>query len=394
MGTTAFFDCFSGISGDMLVGAILDAGIDFETFRTEMTKLRLDEFVLTQEKVMKQHLAATKFEVIDKAQKVYRHPKDLNAIVDNSDFDENIKKTAKNIFLKIAEAEAKVHNMPVEKVHYHEIGAVDTIVDVVGALVGLRMLGINKIICSKINVGTGFVEFSHGRYPVPAPATAEILLGVPVYSNETVGELVTPTGAALITEIADSFGLMPEMNVSKIGYGAGSKDFEQPNVLRLLLGETGGDAAFDEDTISVIETNIDDMNPQFYETTMSNLLEAGALDVFISNIIMKKNRPAHQLTVLCTLENEDKLTKIIFKNTSSIGIRVRQEKRKKLQREMKKIETEFGEITVKISRLNDEILNMTPEYEDCKRIAETQNIPLKKVYEIINQNPRVENENS
>lgn len=389
----AYFDCFSGISGDMLIGAILDAGVDLEPFRAEMSKLRLNEFELTQKKVMKQHLAATKFEVVDKAQKKYRHPKDLNAIIDNSDFDEDIKSSAKKIFLRIAKAEAKIHNMPVEKVHFHEIGAVDTIVDVVGALVGLRMLGVDKVICSKLNVGTGFVEFSHGRYPAPAPATAEILLGVPVYSNETVGELVTPTGAAIITEIADSFGAMPEMKLSRIGYGAGSKDLEQPNVLRLLLGETGGNSDFDEDIISVLETNIDDMNPQFYETTMSNLLAAGALDVFISNILMKKNRPAHQLTVLCTLENENKIAKIIFQNTSSIGVRIRQEKRKKLKRELNKVQTEFGEITVKISRLNGKILNMTPEYEDCKKIAQSQNIPLKKVYEIINRNLRVENEN-
>ncbi len=393
MGTTAFFDCFSGISGDMLIGAILDAGVDFSVFQTEMSKLRLDEFELTQQKVMKQHLAATKFEVVDHAKKVYRHPKDLNAIVDNSDFDENIKDSAKKIFLKIAEAEAKIHNMPVEKVHFHEIGAVDTIVDVVGALVGLRLLGVDKVVCSKINVGTGFVEFSHGRYPVPAPATAEILLGVPIYSNKTVGELVTPTGAAIIAEIAHSFGEIPEIVVSRIGYGAGSKDLEQPNVLRLLLGKTDDNPGFDEDVISVIETNIDDMNPQFYETTMSKLLAAGALDVFISNILMKKNRPAHQLTVLCTSDGVDKIAKLIFQNTSSIGIRIRQEKRKKLQREMKKLKTILGEVTMKISRLNDEILNVTPEYEDCKEIAEEQNIPLKKVYEIINQNLRVENEN-
>jgi len=229
----AYFDCFSGISGDMILGALLDAGLDFELFQSELAKLNLSNYKLKQQRVSKQNLSATKFDVIDLEKKNYRHLKDLNLIIDASNFDETLKANAKKIFLKIAGAEAKIHNQPIEKVHFHEISAVDTIIDVVGALVGLKLLNIEKIQSSKLNTGSGFVEFSHGKWPVPAPATAEILKGVPIYSTDCKAELVTPTGAAIICTIADAFGELPEMTTENIGYGAGAQDLEHPNVLRI-----------------------------------------------------------------------------------------------------------------------------------------------------------------
>ena len=379
----AYFDCFSGISGDMILGALLDAGLDFELFQSELTKLNLPNYQLKQQRVSKQNLSATKFDVIDFEKKKYRHLKDLNRIVEESGFDEKLKTRAKEIFLKIADAEAKIHNQSIEQVHFHEISGVDTIIDVVGGLVGLKLLNIEKIQSSKLNTGSGFVEFSHGKWPVPAPATAEILKGVPVYSTDCKAELVTPTGAAIICTIADAFGDLPEMTTESIGYGAGTQDLEHPNVLRVFIGERKTQAAIEQDTVSILETNIDDMNPQFYDNILEELLQNGALDVCLTNVSMKKNRPGIQFTVLARPEDEDKIAQIIFRNTTSIGVRIRQEKRKKLKRTIQEVDTKFGKVKFKISNLNGEVLNRTPEYEDCKRISNEQNIPLKVIYKEI-----------
>lgn len=379
----AYFDCFSGISGDMILGALLDAGLDFELFQSELTKLNLPNCKLKQQRVSKQNLSATKFDVIDLEKKNYRHLKDLNRIVEESGFDEKLKTRAKEIFLKIADAEAKIHNQSIEQVHFHEISGVDTIIDVVGALVGLKLLNIEKIQSSKLNTGSGFVEFSHGKWPVPAPATAEILKGVPVYATDCKAELVTPTGAAIICTIADAFGDLPEMTTESIGYGAGTQDLEHPNVLRVFIGERKTQAAIEQDTVSILETNIDDMNPQFYDNILEELLQNGALDVYLTNVSMKKNRPGIQLTVLTRPEDEDKFAQFIFRNTTSIGVRIRQEKRKKLKRTIEEVDTKFGKVKFKISSLNGEVLNRTPEYEDCKRISKEQNIPLKVIYKEI-----------
>lgn len=376
----AYFDCFSGISGDMILAALLDSGLNFDKLQSELTKLNLLNYELKQQKVTKQNLRATKFDVVDREKKTYRHLKDLNHIVEHSGFDEAFKTKASEIFLKLAEAESKIHNQPVEKVHFHEISAVDTIIDVVGALAGLKLLKIEKVYCSKLNVGSGFVEFSHGKWPVPAPATAEILKGIPIYSTDCRAELVTPTGAAIISTITDNFGEMPEMITESIGYGAGSIDLEHPNVLRLFVGESVDAPLFEEDTISILETNIDDMSPQLYEHVFEELLQQGALDVYLTNVSMKKNRPGVQLTVLTNPEDEDKFARMIFKNTTSIGIRTRQQKRKKLKRTTEEVDTKFGKVKIKVSSLNGEVLNRKLEYEDCKRISKNQNIPLKEIY--------------
>lgn len=363
----AYFDCFSGIAGDMLIASLLDAGLDFEYLKNEIEKLGLGKVRLKNRKLVKQNIASTYFEVEYEDQHHHRHLKDLNALVENRGLPDAIVEKAKNVFLTIAEAEARIHGMPLEKVHFHEVGAIDTIVDVVGALLAFQKLGIEKVFCSPLNVGSGFVTFSHGRFPVPAPATAEILKNTPTYSTNSQGELVTPTGAAVITTLADRFGDMPFMKVESIGYGAGTRDFEHPNVVRVYIGEAFAPSETDE--IFVLEANIDDMNPQFYEPVMEKLFTEGALDVFFTPVQMKKNRPATKLTVLSGTGNEKSLASLILKETTTLGVRMRKESRMILERESKEIETPWGKVRIKISGLNGEVYHKSAEYEDLRRIS-------------------------
>ena len=375
---TAYFDCFSGISGDMIIGALLDLGLDFKYLRKELEKLKLRECKIESKKTVKNGISATKFHVLGKNNhEEERNINEINKIIDNSKLDNEIKNTIKKIFQKIAQAEAKIHNKPIDKIHFHEVGAIDTIIDVSGAVIGFKKLGIEKIYCSKLNVGTGFAEFSHGKFPIPAPATAEILKNVPVYHNNMEAELVTPTGAAIITTLAEKFGEMPSMKVEKIGYGAGAKDLGQPNVLRIFLGEL--DKIYNE-TVNIIETNIDNMNPEIYPYVIEKLMENGAMDAYLTSIIMKKGRPAIKLTFLADTKDTDKLCRIIFDETTTLGVRIYQAEKRKLDREIKSIKTKYGNVKVKISKLNNEIKNIMPEYEDCVKIARKYKIPLKKVY--------------
>ena len=377
----AYFDCFSGISGDMIIGALLDSGLDFGFLKKELKKLNLDGYEITARKIVKNGIAATKFDVTEQGHHNHheeRNISEINRIIDRSSLDDNIKKQSKKIFQKIAVAEAKIHKKPVDKIHFHEIGAIDTIIDVAGAAIGLKKLGIEKIYCSKLNVGTGFVEFSHGKFPVPAPATAEILRGVLVYHNNIAAELVTPTGAAIITHFSEKFGEMPCIEVDGIGYGAGTKDLEQPNVLRIFIGKSDDN---NNEVINVIETNIDNMNPEAYPYVIDRLMENNALDAYLTNIIMKKGRPAIKLTVLCEMKDTEKLAKIIFDETTTLGIRIYAAQRKKLDRDTKIAKTKYGNVRVKISKLNNEIKNVSPEYEDCAKIAKKYKISLKKIYE-------------
>ncbi len=373
----AYFDCFSGISGDMLAGALLDAGLDFGVLKKEIDKLGLPGVSISASAIVKQNIASTRFTVKYPEQKHHRKLDDLIQLVENTSLEADVREKAREVFTKIAVAEARIHNMPVEKVHFHEIGAVDTVVDVVAALTGFRKLGIEKVYCSPLNVGSGFVTFSHGKFPVPAPATAEILKGVPVYSAGSKGELVTPTGAALITALAGGFGDMPPMVVSAVGYGAGTKDFEQPNVLRVFVGET--DQGQSASNIDVIETNIDDMNPQFFDHVIDMLYREGALEVFLTNIQMKKNRPGIRLTVLAGTEERERLLKVLFRETTTIGVRIRRESREVLERKAVTVATPLGEINAKVSWFAGEIVNVKPEYEDLKRVALEKGIPLKLV---------------
>lgn len=381
---TIYFDCFSGVSGDMIIASLIDLGLDINFLKNELEKLNLKNYEIEAKKIIKGGIAATKFNIIDyKNTKKTAKPfflSDFNKLIDNSKLDDEIKNKIKKIFLIIANAESKVHGKQIDKIHFHEIGAIDTIIDVAGALIGIKKLGIEKIYCSKINVGTGFVEFSHGKFPVPAPATAQILKNIPIYHDGTQSELATPTGAAIITDLASEFGEMPCMNVEKIGYGAGSKDLGHPNLLRVFFGETNENK---NETINVIETNIDNMNPEIYPYVIDKLMENGALDSYLTNIIMKKGRPAIKLTVLTKIEDTDKLSNIIFNETTTLGVRIFRAERKILNRETKMIKTKYGDTRVKISRLNNDIKNIMPEYEDCIKIAKKYKISLKEVYGII-----------
>ena len=379
-----YFDCFSGISGDMIIGSLLDLGLDFKYLEKELKKLKLQGYYIESKKIVKNGISATKFNVIEKHDKNGHHHEcniaEINSIISKSKLNKNVKNTIKKIFLKIAAAEAKVHKTSINKVHFHEIGAIDTIIDVAGAVIGFNKLGIGKIYCSKLNVGTGFVEFSHGRFPVPAPATAEILKGVPIYNNHIKFELVTPTGAAIITTLAESFGEMPSMELERVGYGAGTKDLQQPNVLRAFCGESDDGFGNFNDGIMVMETNIDNMSPEIFPYVIERMMKNGALDAYTMPIEMKKNRIGIKMSVLCDKKYIDRLSKIIFEETATIGIRMSPAKRKKLEREIKITATKYGKIRVKIARLNGKITNIAPEYEDCARAARKCRIPLREVY--------------
>ncbi len=377
----AYFDCFSGIAGDMLIASLLDAGLDFGYLEKEIAALGLGKVKLKSRKLVKQNIASTYFEVEYEDQHHHRHLKDLYALVENRGLPAGIEEKAKKVFLSIAEAEAKIHGMPLEKVHFHEVGAIDTIVDVVGALLAFDKLGVEKVVCSPLNVGSGFVTFSHGKFPVPAPATAEILKNTPTYSTNSQGELVTPTGAAVITTLADSFGDMPPMKVGSIGYGAGTRDFEHPNVVRVYIGE--GMSSAETDEIFVLEANIDDMNPQFYEPVMEKLFTEGALDVFFTPVQMKKNRPATKITVLSRPGDEKLLSSLMLRETTTLGVRMRKESRMILERESREMDTPYGKVRVKISGLKGETYHRSVEYEDLKRISEETGESIRAVSEKI-----------
>jgi pyridinium-3,5-bisthiocarboxylic acid mononucleotide nickel chelatase len=379
--TLAYFDCFSGISGDMTLGALVEAGLPIEILRSELAKLDLTGYTLSSEKVRRSGISSTKVHVVlDAKKQPARHLSDIKKVINGSSLSPAVKQKSLNIFQRLAEVEAKVHGTTPDKVHFHEVGAVDALVDIVGSVIGLDHLGITEIICSPVNVGSGTVHTAHGKLPVPAPATAELLREIPLYSSSITFELTTPTGAALISTLASSFGPLPQMKVRSIAYGAGNKDIPgQPNVLRLLLGELL--PAYDEDTSMVIETNIDDMNPQLYDHLIEKLLAQGAQDVYLTPIIMKKGRPGILLSILTNRLHSDAMLGILFRETTSIGVRICEVGRKKLDREVREVETTYGKVRVKVSRRGGEVLTITPEYEDCKKLAEAKQVPLKQVME-------------
>jgi len=376
---TAYFDCFSGISGDMTLGALVSAGVSTGVLRTELAKLNLPGYELRDENVMRSGISATKVHVvIDRRDQVSRHLSDILNIIEGSSLSPAVKEKSIRIFNRMADAEAKVHGMMPDKIHFHEVGAVDAVVDIVGTVIGLEILGITKIIASALNVGSGTVNTSHGLLPIPAPATAELLRGIPFYQSSTQFELTTPTGAAIISTLSSSFGPLPPMKVDHIAYGAGDKDLQgQSNVLRLLIGDLA--ANYHDDTSVVIETNIDDMNPQVYDYIIEKLMNRGAYDVYLTPIIMKKGRPGILLTALTDQSKEDSVLDTIFRETTSIGVRILEMNRKKLSREIEEVDTVYGRIRIKISRRGDEILTATPEYEDCRKIADERQVPIKRV---------------
>lgn len=378
----AYFDCFSGISGNMILGALVDAGLDVERLTAELAHLPISGYALRAEEVRRRGLRGTYVEVEVSEKGVERHLHQIEEIIDGSDLPKAVKSRSQAIFRRLAEAEARVHGMPIDHVHFHEVGAMDAIVDVVGAAVGLWLLGIKRVYASPVHVGCGTVTCAHGTLPVPAPATQELLRGVPIYGRDVEAELVTPTGAAILTTMVEEFGGAPPMQVQQVGYGAGSRDLPLPNLLRVSIGETTEEVeGYEEDVVTVIETNIDDMNPQLFEHVMDRLFDAGALDVFLTPIQMKGSRPGVQLTVLLAEERVADALGVLFAETTTIGVRTYPMRRWKLGRERIVVETHYGPIGAKVARRGAAVMNVAPEYRECQRVAEERGVPLKKVYQ-------------
>ena len=376
----AYFDCFSGISGDMIVGALIDAGVKLKELRDELDKLKISGFKLRREKTARGGLSGTKFNVEVHEEGMRRTINDIISIIDKSDLSTPIKKSGKKIFLQLATVEAKIHNKSIEKIHFHEVGGLDSIIDIIGSLICLNKLEIEAVYTSKIHLGTGFVQTQHGNIPVPVPATIALLKGVPVYSTGIQSELVTPTGAAILKTLCKSFGPMPEMQIERIGYGAGNRELQIPNLLRVYIGESP-DINYEKDNVIVLQTDLDDMNPQVFGYISELLLAEGALDVSMTPIFMKKARPGVSLSVMTTEEKFENILSIIFRETTTLGVRIHRLERRKLTRETIPIQTKWGKVRVKVGKMRGEIKKITPEYEDCRKIATEQGLPLKDVYE-------------
>jgi hypothetical protein len=444
----AYLECFSGMSGDMFMGALVDAGVSPQTLEAAVAALNVGAR-LEFSRVVRSGISATKVDVwVDGRkdlpreeyggkqeahshehhehyeQKLQEHEHDqhghrghdsdphshdgegsrvrvpaphehaqshqhgrglteIRRIISAAAISDGAKKTAINVFEALGRAEGKIHNTPIESIHFHEVGAVDAMVDIACAAVGFEALGVERLICSPLNVGGGMVECAHGTFPVPAPATVELLAEAPVYSSGIQTELVTPTGAAIVKTLASRFAAFPEMKIEKSGYGAGSRDFPgHPNVVRLTIGEATSNALAAKtasDTISVLEANLDDLNPQVFGYVMDRLLDEGALDVFAMPVQMKKNRPGTLLSVLCKPEDANKLSQLLFSETTTLGIRRRDESRLTLARRWENIKTSWGEVRIKIASMNGTVTNYAPEYEDCRRIAAEHHVPLKLV---------------
>ena len=385
----AYFDCFSGISGDMTLGALLDLGVPLEWLEEQLRRVPLNEFDIVVSPVQRHGIQAASVQVKILDDKTSRNYSDIRDLIENSPLSDAVKSSSLAIFKRLAEAEARIHNSTVDHVHFHEVGGVDALVDIVGAALGLDYLGIKHIVASPIPLGKGFVTCSHGKLPVPAPATLGILTGVPVYGTGIPHELVTPTGAAIISSLAQRFEPLPEMVIDRIGYGAGQRDLEdRPNLLRILLAAESESAAdsdgkLSEDQITIVETCIDDMNPELFGYVMDRLFEDGALDVYLIPVHMKKNRPGTMLQVLCREDSRDRLINRVLSETTTTGVRFYQSRRRLLGREHYKIKTTFGVIPVKRIRDPRGNFRLVPEYEVCRQIALEENIPLRLVYETV-----------
>ncbi len=373
----------------MILGALVALGVEPRELIEQIKLLDVSDFEIELKTVDKSGISAVHANVKTPREHAHRHLHTIEKIINDSRLSENVKSRAVKIFTRLAEAEAKVHGIEIEKVHFHEVGAMDAIIDVVGACVGFEMLGIERFVCSKIHTGSGFVKMAHGKFPVPPPAVVELLKNIPIYSTEIEGELITPTGAAIIATVCDSFGQIPEMRTEKTAYGAGTREYKDfPNVLRLMLGETESTKEENRPQINtdehgfenkdqrpktknliLIETNIDDLSPQILGFVMERAFELGALDCWFVPIQMKKNRPATLVSILCDGERREVLSELLFTETTTLGIRVQTIERNCLPREIVKVETEFGEIAVKVARYNGKIVNAKPEYEQIREIA-------------------------
>jgi pyridinium-3,5-bisthiocarboxylic acid mononucleotide nickel chelatase len=392
---TLYFDCFSGIAGDMTIAAMLDLGLEVEYLREELKKLPVEGYDIRASRVVRANISAMKFDVLmagqahdhghhhhhdhHAPQHFHRKASEILTMIRDSSLNANVKRIASGIFTKLAISEGRVHHVPPEDVEFHEVGAVDSIVDTVGTAIGFDAFAIERFLCSAINVGAGFIHCQHGVYPVPTPATADLLRDATIYSKHATTELVTPTGAAILAATVNAFSGLDGFAVQKIGYGAGTKQFDSfPNCLRLMLGEERP-VGKSTTAIVVLEANIDDMTPQNFAYATERLIEAGALDVFTVPVLMKKGRPGHLLQILAPANRAEDLSRIVFAETTTIGIRSHAAERTVLERSMVAVSTEFGEIPIKVSRLDGKIVTCAPEYEDCARIARERGVPLKMV---------------
>jgi pyridinium-3,5-bisthiocarboxylic acid mononucleotide nickel chelatase len=379
-----YFDCFAGASGDMICGALIDAGANVDELRAQLATLGLSGYEISAEPVKRSGIAATKFNVIvDEAKQPHRHLKDIAAIIDRSALSDLTKQRALRAFELLADAEAHVHATTREKVHFHEVGAVDSIIDTVGAMIGFELLGIERFYASALRVGHGAVKAAHGLMPIPAPATAELLRDIPIYAGDIEGEFVTPTGAAIIVSLCEGFGPLPEMKIAKAGYGAGTRDPKGfPNVLRVIVGEwteKGKAASPAIEPVTVIETNIDDMNPQAFGFVMDKAFALGALDVFLTATQMKKSRPGVMLTVLCQADASEAITEMLLAETTTLGVRYYEANRRILARAIENVETRYGQVRVKVARDGERTLHFQPEYEDCARLAKLLEVPILEI---------------
>jgi pyridinium-3,5-bisthiocarboxylic acid mononucleotide nickel chelatase len=419
MSKILYFDCFSGISGDMVLGSLLDAGLPLDELKRALGSLAVSGYEIDAKKVLRAGVSSTKFVVHDANARhehlapstkhqhehlapstqhehlapgtshQHEHPApaqvhphrglpDIFKLIDGSALSASGRDRAKALFKRLAEVEGAIHHMPVEQVHLHEVGALDSIIDIVGAVFGLEWLGVDQVVCSPLNVGGGMVHSAHGVFPVPAPATVKLLEGVPIYGGTIQQELVTPTGALIASSYASSFGAIPPMMVERIGYGAGGRDIpDTPNVLRILVGQTAERSPGDR--VTVLECEIDDMNPQIFGSLMDKLYDAGALEVFYVPVQMKKNRPGTLLTVIVPPAIRPTIADLVFRETTTIGLRYADVDRECLQRESVSVETPIGTVRFKVARRNDRLMNASPEFEDCVRLAAANNLSVKEV---------------
>lgn len=397
----AYLDCSSGVSGDMFLGAIVGAGLPIEDIERALKSIPLTGYRLTARNVVRGNVTACKVDVVLKKSAPNRPAKtwrDIRNIIGNARLPGRLVKRILSAFRRIFAAEASVHGTTISSAHLHELGALDCIIDICGTVIGFDLLSVERITSSPVNLGSGFAEVEGGVLPVPAPATAAMLKGVPVYSHGVRAELTTPTGAALLKELSSDYGDMPRMTLERIGIGAGSRDFPGwSNIFRVFIGtahplpERAGEwSPSAEEVVTIIETNIDDMNPQIFEHVMSRLFDAGALDVFLTHVIMKKGRPGVQLTALCHADRKEDIIRTLFRETSSIGLRYHEMRRCIMRREMRSVATPYGAIRLKISRYGEDIVNVMPEYDDCKTIAQKKGIPLIDVMKMaVRKSPRI-----
>lgn len=374
----AYFDCFSGASGDMILSALLDAGWPADELRRGIRSLGLGKVTISAEKVCKQGFAATSFRVNAPRERSHRHLQDVRKIIREASLPPAVADRADRIFTRLAEAEARVHGTTIERVHFHEVGAVDAIVDIVGASLGIEALGVDRVVCSAIPTGSGTVRCEHGIMPVPAPGTLALLERVPLAECDERGELITPTGAAVLTTLAEEFGPLPAMTVEKVGYGAGKRDGEhRPNLLRLIVGRTDDSGQVDE--VVTLQANLDDATGQLVGHVTERLFQAGALEVFTTPVGMKKGRPGTMITVLATPSQVEVLEETLFAETPTFGVRQWRVRRSKLDREWREVATPWGSVRIKLGLRAGRCISATPEYADCAKLAEEHGLPLRVV---------------